>query len=459
MKNRNKKIWIISHSFPPSSEVGGIRPLGLCRYLEKKGWRITVICAEPKNVPVDRDREAKIPSSVKVIRTEWIELPVLFSRFVHLYKHRKKSHFSADRITEPKDNSSIPQYKSNMGLLRECYEWCSLWLHVPDGRNGWFFSAVFAGIKRSVTKANRPDVIWATGPSWTSLLIGLVLSMLLKVPFVADFRDPWVGSAFHKSRRKYKAHTAFHRFLENRVVKGADFITCAWNGIRGNLINRYPDTLGRIETIVNGYDPEDFKNIPEKKLSANKCVFLHAGGFHGPRTPIPLLEALKIMRENEALELEHSLFVFLGNPIYRNRPLADIVDDYSLNELVKVLPAVPQRKAFSFLKGSQIAMLFGQSGSTELASIPGKSFEYMGLRKPVLAIGTGEEACSIIEAGGCQIWRAEADNIKKIADAIKQIVQLYFDEKLIFLEKPVKDYTQNYMAEKIERRLLQNAVK
>lgn len=50
----------------------------------------------------------------------------------------------------------------------------------------------------SLAKEERPDLVFATGSPWTSLVIARELGRRFSVPFIVDFRDPWANNAnFH----------------------------------------------------------------------------------------------------------------------------------------------------------------------------------------------------------------------------------------------------------------------
>jgi glycosyltransferase involved in cell wall biosynthesis len=304
----------------------------------------------------------------------------------------------------------------------------------------------------------RPAVIFASGPTWTSLLVGYFLALATRAPFVVDFRDPWVGSAFHAKREKYQAHRIAREWLERLVVRKAVHVTCAWEGIRQLLMQRYPKKKEYIATIVNGFSPEDFEGLQDINLFDGCCVFLHAGTFYSHRSPEPLLSALRRMVDTGMPEVEIARFVFLGNPTYNGRPLVDMVKEEGLEEIVYVLPPVPQREALEYLKGAQVAVLFGQSGSDALASIPAKAFEYIGLGKPVLAIGAGDEVCSVLDSGGCPLWRVTLGQESEMMETIKNIVSLFTQKRLPRANSGAYHYTRATMAAKIEQILKDSVV-
>ena len=129
-------------------------------------------------------------------------------------------------------------------------------------------------------------VIYSTAPAWTSHLVGLMLSHLLRVPLVADFQDPWCGSFWRKI--PYRSQLWLDERLENMVVRRASQITCAWDGIRRHLETRYPKRSADIRTILNGFWPDETDEVEPVRLDERRCVLLHAGSFYGPRSPTPL---------------------------------------------------------------------------------------------------------------------------------------------------------------------------
>ena len=440
---------LVTQAFPPEAVVGAHRMMALCRHLVEQNYEVSVITSHPpQDAAVDESLTEMIPAELKVISTAGVDLPLLAARILKpqfLKKLRGKK--SEPLPSEPKESQGKKQ--TGPGGFRFIIDWLSWWLHIPDGSTGWAPTALVAGLYRSIR--SRPEVIFSSAPPWSSFLAGALLSRFLGVPLVADFRDPWCGSAFLKV--PYAAHDSVNTLLEKLVVGRSRRITCAWDGIRKHLIKRYPKRTNDICTIINGFNPELLASIEPASIDNERKVFLHTGGFYGPRSPEPMLAALQYLKRESPESVSRVLVVFLGPTTYNGQPLEQMAQTYGVHDHVRILPRVSHREALGYLKGADVALLFGQSGIEALATIPAKALEYIGLMKPVIAIGAGEEVCNVIRRGGCPIWKLSADDPEKIATTMTGIV----DSDLGSLTSGPNDnysLSQAYMAQQIERVLM-----
>jgi hypothetical protein len=406
---------IVTSVFPPEAAVGVHRTVGLCKRLVENGWTVTVVTAVPaKGAQLDNHLLAGVPETVRVLRASAPDLPAIAARIL---KPRRTRGAAANDSASPQGGEAATTDQSTPSRMKRCVDWLSLWLHVPDGCTGWLVPAVWTGLLADLR--HRPNVIFSTAPVWTGHVAAAVLSRMLRVPLVADFRDPWCGSAFRKV--PYSAHRRFDSALERFVVKTARKITCAWDGIHRHLLERYRQREPDISTVLNGFDPDFMASIAPVQLDSRRRVFLHTGSFYGPRSPLPLLSAAQRLRDDPMIAGE-AVFALVGNGSYDGRSLDRLVQDYGVRDLFRIMPQVPHRKAISLLKGADVAMLFGQSGNEALASIPGKAFEYIGANKPVLAIGAGKEVSRVMRDGGCKVWEASAEEPAEIASALTSIM-------------------------------------
>jgi len=412
---REFSALMIAKAFPPEAAVGVHRMVGLCKHLVEHHWTVTVVTAAPgQGTLLDNELMAAVPETVRVVRASAPDLPAIAARML---KRRRSPSFAKKDSLQPEIGKTSESDGRSRSRLKKSADWLSWWLHVPDGCTGWFVPAVWAGMRVGIR--GRPSVIFSSAPMWTGHVAAALLARSLRVPLVADFRDPWCGSEFHKV--PYSAHRRLDSLLERFVVKTARKITCAWDGIRRHLAERYPQKAADISTVLNGFDPDLMAAAVPVRLDSQRRVFLHTGSFYGPRSPLPLLSAARQLRSNETVA-KGLVFALVGPESYGGRPLKELVRDHGVEDMFRIVPPVPHREAVSLLKGADVAMRFGQSGNESLASIPGKVYEYIGANKPVLSIGAGEEVCRVMREGGCRVWEASAERPAEIASALIDIM-------------------------------------
>ncbi len=458
------RVLIVTDIFPPVNAVGTRRTVALCRHLIERGWGVTVLTARPgPGEAIDPALLTQVPAEVAVIRTAAPDLAGLANRLLRRRPQRvgpgtetaavaPASSPAGDAARPPSPDPVAPEPPDGNGAggRRGALDWLSHWLKVPDGHIGWLAPAVAAGL-RAARKA-RPDVIYATAPRWTSQVVALVLSRLLRRPLVADFRDPWCGSAWRDL--PYAAHRRFDQLLERLVVRRAAAVTCAWDLIRVQLAARYPERAAAVRTIYNGFDAERAAALAAAELDdlndldgleQGRCVLLHAGNFYGPRRPHGLFAGLRRLLDERPQVAGGLLLALLGSPAYGGRPLLDIAREHGVEHLVQVVPPAPHDQALAYLKGAEVAVLCGQSGNAALLSVPGKVYEYAALGKPVLAIGAGDEAIAILKEGGCEVWQV-ADEAEPIAAALAEFCDRHAAGQLATAPDPERSRSVSWAA-------------
>ena len=266
------------------------------------------------------------------------------------------------------------------------------WLYLPDENIGWLPFGVYNGEK--IVKKEKIDVIYATSPIWTSLLIGFFLKKKTKKPFVVDFRDPWTGNPFVKYPTKF--HKRFERKMEEAVLSQADYITVATDSIKNSLIKRYPFTKSKIETVTNGFDSEDFKDLKIHKKTGTFTI-TYVGSIYGLLTAKPFLTALKELVEEKKEFRENIEVVFVGN---YGKETPFLVKKFGLEGNVRFVKYVPHKKGLEFMVNSQaLLLLITIEGSKGEGILTGKLFEYLASRKPIIAVAPKNGlAASIIKS-------------------------------------------------------------
>lgn len=340
----NKALFIAYH-YPPLGGAGVFRTLKFTKYLSNFNYQPLVLTVKnPMYNTKDPSLLEEIPPGTKICR-------------VFSFEHKA---LKAPRLL-------------NFNLK---------WFYIPDEHVGWIPFAVSYGSK--LVWSEDIDVIFATAPINTTLLIGSLLKKKTKKPLVVDYRDPWITNSF------IKYPTQFHEFIETKMEKfvltQADYITVVNDLIRDDLIKRYPFVESKIETLTNGFDSEDFENLNFQKKNS-KFRIIYTGSIYGLRTARTFLDALKeLIMKNEEFKKDIEV-IFVGN---QGKETPYLVKNLHLEKYVTLMGYLPHKKCLEIIKNSDVQLLL----VTSEENLPSKIFEYLASQKPIMAIAPENSVAS-----------------------------------------------------------------
>ena len=372
-----RRSWLcIAYAFPPINRSGTHRPLGFVRHLHALGWDASVLTVPPRAEPIDESLLESVPSTTRIIRTAWFDPVAVMNRCLlrpgrdlfHIDELRTKCHYAALNAS------------SHSTRMRD---WVSRWVRTPDSRVTWLLSAVPSALIE--IHRRRPDVIFSTSPYDTAHLIALLLHQSTRIPWVADFRDPWCGNPFRPTGPK--SIERWNAALETAVLRRASHIVCNSPTMTDALIRRNPAIDGKCSTILNGFDAERFDAVSSHRAGTNgDFVLAHAGQFYGPRSPGVWFRALRGVRNHNPSLAARVTMVLIGPDQFEGQPLESLARQAGIADRVRILGPKSHREALSILAGADAVMLAGAAGSGAELQIPNKLYEYLALRRPILTL-------------------------------------------------------------------------
>lgn len=382
-------LFVAFHYPPEASSSGVLRTLKFTRYLEEFGWRVSVITLNRSAyATVDAGLEAQIPSSVKVVRTPYLNT---------------KKHLSV---------------KGRYPAI----------LAVPDRWVGWMPWAVAAGHR--VIKADRPDVIYSTSPHATAHLIAHRLSTRNDIPWVADFRDPWYEDPPEPGTPPIVQW--FAPRLERKVAQNARVIVTSTEQLRDTLRQRYParapeNTLA----ILNGYDEADFAGLAATETARrDHLLIVHAGNINPQfRDPRPLLESIARLGRQGKLDTKRIRLRFLGGGEYStSAELNEALRQTGLADNADFPGRMPYEEALAEQLQAD-ALLLLQASPDTAGLVPAKLYEYLRVGKPVLALvnkGATEEVLTRVGGG----WAVDPVESAALDAAVERLWTLWEARRL-----------------------------
>ncbi len=157
------------------------------------------------------------------------------------------------------------------------------------------------------------------------------------------------------------------------VGRSADAIVAVSDAIRVEAEGF--DPRGRVVTIANGSDFDDFAGLPYTRDERFRIT--HTGSFFGKRSPRPFLTALA------ESGLEDVVVRFVGDFRSADREWAESL---GLGDRLELHPFGSRRRALELQRDSDaLLLLIPEAGGRGKGVLSGKVFEYLAAERPILA--------------------------------------------------------------------------
>ncbi|MGH7767346.1 MAG: glycosyltransferase [Candidatus Binatia bacterium] len=267
------------------------------------------------------------------------------------------------------------------------------WLFsFPDPQCFWLRPAV-RWLSRIPTN-EYPDVVFATGGPWTSLLVGQALARRFRVPFVADFRDPWTCNPYLEVRSPFLFHKAAQ--LERSVYQAAARVIANTAELCSKLRSDHSDLGKKFITITNGFDTDtcnlaaDECNPRQGVHAASNLVIelCHFGSVYGNRNPASLLQAVKELIDEDRIGRNRLRIRFVGAWEVKDPSCESLARDLEQVGVIRREAPVPHDECVRQMMAAEILLILQPASPLQ---IPAKIYEYIATGRPLLVIG-GEGA-------------------------------------------------------------------
>jgi glycosyltransferase involved in cell wall biosynthesis len=407
-----KKALIITYYWPPAGGPGVQRVLNVVEHLPSFGWEPIVLTVENPSSPAkDESLIKRIPENCKVFKTPTREP-------FNAYK----------KLTGKDRNAALPK---NIGtnapasFKEKLSRWIRANLFIPDARKGWKNFLIKEGLK--IIANEKPDVIFSTSPPHSLQLGAMALAKKSGIPWVCDLRDPWAEAYWETQMPKTPISRKKNLQLEYKVLNTASHITTVGNGIKDLL---GPKTTRPVTVIYNGY-----RELDASFIKTDKFEILHLGNISAMQYADTLYDALKQLPDEIKQKVK---LTFLGSVAEEHKEKIAQINDLDI-EYLSFLPYVQMAQ-----RARQASMLFLPKLDSAYSKglISAKLFDYLALRRPVIAITElGSDIGSILrmtDSGKSFL----PDERLEMTHHIMKYIELWDKEKGVILEK--NDKLLNY---------------
>lgn len=349
-----RKVLIVARYFPPSSLVGGQRPLKLARRLEEHGWEPIILTTHEECMgPID-------PSLIRDVEHLHIERTPCWSLWHHGKWWRNERGF---RRGLDFTYNAISKFTHKYLPLDISYPWA-----VMTAKRGI-----------ALVKELGIDLIWATAPPESALELAYRISKATDIPFIADYRDVKIN--FEGKQTNYRKTDA-----ALTQAAGISYVSPAHEPLLAKNFPHLKKTPRKL--IYNWFEPEERKHLSTEPGS--DFTLLHGGNLYaGSRDTTAFMQALAEFNQNAGEK--QALFIQHGpkNTAHLVQQSRDVGCEDALS-IRPPLTRIPFLEACA--KATVLLLVVGHdSGDAQHAgAIPGKLYDYFLANRPILVIGPKE---------------------------------------------------------------------
>lgn len=396
-----RRVLVVAFHFPPVGGAGVQRPLRLVRHLRDHGYESVVVTGPGASLgrwtPEDATLLADVPEDLVVVRVPGPEPP-----------------------------------GSDGGDRKE------RWLGRPSPWSRWWIDgAVDAGREAGA----NADLVYVWMQPYQSAEVGATLARALGRPWVADLGDPWALDEMVAWPTRWHARAARRRM--GRVLSSAAAVSMSTPEAVRRVRSDVPELLDTdVVCIPNGFEPADFR-VPAAERPGDAFRIVHTGYLHtglgrqyarfGParaalggrrrdvnvltRSHVYLLEAVEELKRGghpggARIEV-HLAGVLSAADREALEPFAS----------VRTHGYLAHADAVALMKSADLLFLpmHDLPPGTRATIVPGKTYDYLAARRPILAAVPDGDARDLLERAGNALVCRPAD-VAAMAEAIRSML-------------------------------------
>jgi hypothetical protein len=405
-----KKLLLISCYFPPAGGIQVQRAVSLAKYLPQLGFDVHVLTTRNPSVPsFDPELLNTLPSAVRVHRAWTLEPPF------HLRKALwSKITGNGNRRPRPTAVSGEASFGHSASRLKSFIGDRITRFLCPDPQVLWYPFGLQKATQ--IVEEHGIEVVLVTAPPFSAYLIGNELKRRYPhIQLVSDIRDEWLRYFAKEFAFRGNSHVEQRSIqLEREMVELSDYVVSVTEAARQSVRNRYPEQPDRkFALIPNGFDPDAFGSFTERRHGSDKIVVTYTGTLYRQASPQVWLDTLDSMPEHIRSRFETR---FIGRiaeefdrSLFENRKSA-----------VTLVGFVPQQAAFGYIEETDYLLL----PWSDTFNIPGKAYEYLATRKPIIVLGSPDTDLATLIARTQAGWFVDREDRASVRLLIEKLYGL-----------------------------------
>lgn len=458
---RRRRVAIVAYFFPPLGGVAVARTTGFVRHLPAAGWEPVVIAPSASSYALrDADGAGALGLDVEIHRAPSPEPGHLAGLARWAWGHVRGRGVKAAAATAATTGAAAgsaspspsPPPLRRTGALATLPARLRRLAWFPDDQAGWFPFALV--VLLAAGRGRRLDAVVSSASPVTAHVVALVGSRLLGIPWIADFRDPWLDNPIEPPAGRFARWR--RATLEAVIVRCAARTTFATPTLRDVYASRYPRRAHRMITIPNGYElpatpGTATRNEPRHEAGTasdgdtGRFDLVYTGSLYRPAELATFLDGLERFAGLDPVGARRLRVTFVGTVTSDCRA---VIDDHQRAAghapEVRLTGFVSRTTAADAVAGADAALALLGSGPGMEMFVGAKLYEYLVQDRQVFAVVPPGDTRAVLQDLG---WGVIADpDAASIAEGL---------QRLLATEPPVRaaDPDRRYSRERLTGRL------
>lgn len=358
-------IIIVSELFHPQKSIGAVRLYNFATELAAMGHK--VFCVISAN--------EEMPDSAETCNLKLFPVPD-----GSLGMKRTQYEKEADAPSAPKAERTVAAAPVKPSAIQ-------VWLRGTAAQ-AWVMAAEYERYRNAcricskIMDQEHIDLLLTSYGPIANLQVGLKMKKKYpRIPWVSDMRDPADSGQLQFFWRQRGA------FLQKKMLYRADKVVTVCDGISDRFRAMLPEhARGKVVTITNGYREEPALAIPAED---GVLRIGYTGDLYiGKRDMSELFRCLWELEQRKGMRLP--VEVHHAGP--DSGTILEQARKYDCEKYVVAHGSIPKTEALRLQEQCDILCVLTWNTKKEQGVLTGKFFEYLRLRKPILAIITGNLA-------------------------------------------------------------------
>lgn len=405
-----KKVLIISYQFCPKGQIGTRRWSKFAKYLSRSGYTVFVLCSKyPYRDEINWCHEVEDDPNIRIHR-----LAARYPAYV-LQPVRTFGVKLLDRI-----------------LSRSLYYF----------DNAQFWGAVMRPAARKLIREEGIRNVIVTGPPFSPLYqAARIKKGLPDIRLIFDFRDPlsqWIST--ETLLGKLRNWVGNRR--EASALAAADKILLTTQTLTQEYGATYPSIRDRMHVLYNGYDEDDFQELPEQ-TEIKQFQFVYTGLITkaGSLSLEYLIRTIADMEDDFFAEnMRINIYGYGYNPPqFQEESLRRLSE-----QIVHYRGVVPQSEVYSVIQQHEFCLAILAPERSNVIAV--KTFDYMRLGKKIFIISPPGELSDILVRNGQYVATYDKESIRAALLAMKED---HLQGKMTATYKDLKDFEYGHLTERL----------